>query len=279
MVCPLDRGLQHRLSPMTFRLRERRSNLAIWSARLAVVSIPVLIIAAVGHRADRLDATMTYGAMAVGFTIAALAVIAALAAFEAIWRDGRKGVRTALWGLFLGLIVLSLPAIGAWKVITYPRLSDVSTDLDDPPAFDRAVADRGPGAQPIADPSDDEAELQRDAYPDIVPRHYSVGPQRVFDDALAIVTDRGWRILASHRPDETDETGRIEAVALTLFFGFSQDVVMRIEPDAEGALVDMRSAARSGAHDLGADAARIRDFFGDLDASLQGIGEEPGTSG
>src|SRR5215470_10091187 len=103
---------------MTFRLRERRTNLAVWSARLAVVSIPVLIIAAIGHRADLLDTAMTYGAMAVGFTIAALA------AFEAIWRDGRKGVRTALWGLFLGLLVLSMPAVGAFKVIAYPRLTD-----------------------------------------------------------------------------------------------------------------------------------------------------------
>jgi len=264
---------------MTFRLRKRRSNLATWSARLAVVSIPVLIIAAVGHRSDLLDAPMTYVAMAVGFTIAALAVVAAVAAFEVIWRDGRKGLRTALWGLFLGLTVLALPAVGAWRIITYPRLTDISTDLDDPPAFDKAVADRGPGAQPIADPSDDEAELQRDAYPDVVPRHYSVGPQRVFDDALAVVTDRSWRILASRRPDETDETGRIEAVARTMFFGFSQDVVIRIEPDAEGALVDMRSAARSGAHDLGADVARIRDFLRDLDASLQGIGAEQGGSG
>src|SRR5258707_5412057 len=114
---------------MTFRLRERRSSLATWSARFAVVSIPVLIIAAVGHRADMLDASTTYGTMAVGFILAAFAVIAAVAAFEAIWRDGRKGMRTALWGLFLGLIVLSLPAIGAWKVIAYPPLTDISTDL------------------------------------------------------------------------------------------------------------------------------------------------------
>jgi hypothetical protein len=264
---------------MTFRLRERRSNLATWSARLAVVSLPVLIIAAVGHRLDRLDATATYGAMAVGFTLAALAVIAAVAAFEVIWRDGRKGVRTALWGLVLGLVVLSLPAIGAWKVIAYPRLVEVSTDLEDPPPFDNAVTDRGPGAAPIGNPTDEEAELQRNAYPDNVSRHYSVGPQRVFDDALAIVNDRGWRILASHRPDENDENGSIAAVARTLIFGFSQDVAIRIQPDEDGALVDMRSAARNGAHDLGADADRIRAFFRDLDASLQGIGADQGGSG
>src|SRR5262249_31183766 len=193
-------------------------------------------------------------------------------AFEAIWRDGRKGARTALWGLFLGLVVLSLPAVGAWKVIAYPRLTDISTDLEDPPAFDGTGADRGARAVPLGAPTDAEAEMQRNAYPDIVPRHYSVGPQRVFDDALAIVTDRGWRILTSHRPDENDETGTIAAVARTMIFGFRQDVVIRIQPDQEGALVDMRSAARNGAHDLGANADRIRAFFGDLDASLQGIG-------
>lgn len=258
---------------MPSRLRERRSSLAVWSVRLAVLSVPVLVIAAIGHRADLLDATTTYGVIAVGFSIAALSVIAAVAAFEAIWRDGRKGARTALWGLILGLFVLSMPAVGAWKVVTYPRLTDVMTDLDDPPAFERAVAERGGDSRPIADPTDEEADLQREAYPDLVSRQYPVGTARVFDDTLALVTDRGWRILDQHRPDDSDETGRIEAVAMTPIFGFRQDVVIRIEPNGEGSLVDMRSAARNGAHDLGADAARIRNFFVDLDASLQGISE------
>jgi hypothetical protein len=35
----------------------------------------------------------------------------------------------------------------------------------------------------------------------------------------------------------------------------------------------MRSAARNGAHDLGADADRIRDFFTDLDTALEGVSE------
>jgi hypothetical protein len=264
---------------MTFRLRERRSNLATWSARLASVSIPVLVIAAVGHRADLLDAAATYGAMGVGFTIAALAVIAGLAAFEAIWRDGRKGGRTAMWGVFLGIAVLSLPAIGAWKVIAYPRLVDVSTDLDDPPAFASPLADRGPDARAVPPPSDDNAELQREAYPDIVPRHYPADTQRVFDEALALVQDRGWRLLDSHPPDDTDGIGRIEAVARTVIFGFSEDVVIRVQADGDGALVDMRSAARHGAHDLGANAARIRAFFVDLDAALQGAGNDQSGSG
>jgi hypothetical protein len=258
---------------MALRLRETRSVLSVWSARLAVLSVPILIIATVGHRNDMLDATATYGVIALGFSIAALAVIAAVAAFEAIWRDGRKGARTALWGLIVGLAVLSIPAVGAWKVMTYPRLTDISTDTDDPPVFERALADRGPDARPIAPPDEDGIALQHAAYPDIVPRHYPVGTARVFDDAMKIIIDRGWKILGERRPDDTDETGRIEAVAATLIFGFRQDVVIRIVADGEGALVDMRSAARNGAHDLGADADRIRAFFADLDASLQGVSE------
>ena len=90
----------------------------------------------------------------------------------------------------------------------------------------------------------------------------------------AIVERRKWQVLAAIRPPDEDQTGRIEAVATTLVFGFRQDVVIRVEPDGDGALVDMRSAARNGAHDLGADAERIRAFLADLDEALRGIADE-----
>ena len=259
---------------MTARLRERRSALAAWSVRLSVLSIPVLIIAALGHRWGLIDATSTYAVIAVGFGLAVLGVIAAVAAFEGIWRDGRLGLGSALRGLFLGLVVLLIPLAGAWKLVAYPRLVDISTDTDDPPAFVLALADRGTDSRPIADPTDDDIDLQHDAYPDILPRQYPVGTARVFDDAAAIVARRGWQVLGAHRPEDPDMNGRIEAVATTPVFGFRQDVVIRIVPDGDGSLVDMRSAARNGEHDLGADAERVRAFFVDLDASLQGISEE-----
>jgi len=257
---------------MTSRLREKRSRLAVTSLRLALLSIPVLIIAAIGHRLGLLDAIPTYGSMALGYSLAALAVIAALVAFEAIWRDGRHGASAAIRGFILGLAVLSIAAIGAWKVMSYPRLTDISTDTDDPPEFIAAISDRPADAAPIVDALPSEIDAQREAYPDIVPRHYPVDTVRVFDAAQAVVDRRGWRVLASIRPPDEDQQGRIEAVATTLIFGFRQDVVIRIAPDGDGALVDMRSAARNGAHDLGADAERIRAFFRDLDDGLQGIG-------
>jgi hypothetical protein len=166
-----------------------------------------------------------------------------------------------------------VPFVGAWKLVTHPRLTDISTDLADPPEYLLALSNRPADAAALDPPDEEEAELQREGYPDIVPRHYPVGTARVFEDALAIAGKSGWTMLGSQKPEEPGNVGRIEAVDTTILFGFRQDIVIRIVPDGEGALVDMRSAARNGAHDLGANAERIRTFFAELDASLQGITE------
>ena len=253
------------------RPREERSRLAGWSSYLATLAIPVLIIAAVGHRAGLMDVTSTYAVMALGFTLAAAAVVAALGAFVAIWRGGSKGTGTALRGLIVGLAILVMPALGAWDVVTLPRLTDVSTDLTDPPRFVAALRDRGPEDAAIVEPDSAEAALQRDAYPDIVPRHYPVSAARVYLEAHTIVDGRGWKLLADIPPSDNDPSGSIEAVAQTLVFGFRQDVVIRIVPEGDGTRVDMRSASRGAAHDLGSDAERVRHFFADLDNALQGV--------
>src|SRR5437667_189642 len=59
--------------------------------------------------------------------------------------------------------------------------------------------------------------------------------------------------------------GRIEATATTAWFGFKDDVVIRVTPrGADSAVVDMRSKSRVGKSDVGANAARIRDYFAAL---------------
>lgn len=69
-------------------------------------------------------------------------------------------------------------------------------------------------------------------------------------------------------------TTYVEAIARSTVMGFSDDVVVRIIDEDEGALVDMRSASRWGVHDLGANASRIKAFLRDLDAALAGIAGE-----
>jgi hypothetical protein len=256
---------------MSARTFEGYSRLADWSAYLAALSIPVLVIAAVGHRAGLLEAAPAYGAIALGFTLSGLAVLAAVAAFVTIWRDGTRGVGTAIRGLIVGALVLAMPAVAAWKVVADPRLTDISTDLANPPRFDRAYFDRGPADATIVEPGPAEAAAQKEAYPDIVPRHYPVSTARVYLEAKAIVDRRGWQVLAAHEPTEKSPSGSIEAVAMTLIFAFRQDIVIRIVPDGDGTRVDMRSAARNAAHDLGSNADRVRQFFADLDSALEGV--------
>ncbi len=258
---------------MVDRLQSERSRLAALGAYLGALAIPVLLIAAIGHRAGFVDTASTFAVIALGFSLAALAVIAALGALVVIWRDGRRGAGQALRGLVLGLVVLSMPGYGAWMVLSEPRLQEVSTDLVHPPDLSAAAADRAPGDQPV-DPADpDDADLQREAYPDIVPRHYPVSTARVYEEAAALVARRDWRVLAKQEPTDSNPTGTIQAVATSLIFAFRQDVAIRIVPDGDGSLVDMRSQSRDSAHDLGGNAQRIKRFFRDLDNALEGVGD------
>jgi hypothetical protein len=71
------------------------------------------------------------------------------------------------------------------------------------------------------------------------------------------------------------ETATLQAVAATPLFSFADDVVLRLEETPDGTRVDMRSASRLGAHDLGQNARRIRRFLADLDVALQPRPEAP----
>jgi uncharacterized protein (DUF1499 family) len=57
------------------------------------------------------------------------------------------------------------------------------------------------------------------------------------------------------------QEGRIEATDTTFWFGFKDDVVIRVRPTADGSRVDIRSKSRVGRSDVGANAARIEAFL------------------
>jgi uncharacterized protein (DUF1499 family) len=66
----------------------------------------------------------------------------------------------------------------------------------------------------------------------------------------------GWNIVAA-APGE----GRIEAIAVTRWFGLKDDVVIRVVAEGSGARVDIRSKARIGRSDRGMNAWRVREFL------------------
>jgi len=71
----------------------------------------------------------------------------------------------------------------------------------------------------------------------------------------------GWEMVAAD-----GAAGRIEATDTTFWYGFKDDVVIRIRPAAEGSRVDVRSLSRVGGGDVGTNAKRIRAYVAALKA-------------
>jgi uncharacterized protein (DUF1499 family) len=142
-----------------------------------------------------------------------------------------------------------------------PPIHDITTDTADPPAFEAVLPLRADASNPVEYAGEEVAEQQRQAYPEVQPLLLDDPPARAFERALAAARDMGWEIV-----DADPGRGRIEATDTTLWFGFKDDVVVRVRPDGNGSRIDVRSLSRIGGSDLGANAARIRAYL----ARLQG---------
>lgn len=177
-----------------------------------------------------------------------------------------------LWGLYkrnrvlarhagVAVILAAAPLLACVATLGPARLGappihDISTDTVNPPQFVAARSLRSAGENSTAYAGARVAALQRQAYPDIRPLHSSLAPAAALAAAVRTAHSLGWRIVTM---DPT--AGRIEATASTPVIGFTDDIVIRIQPDPSGSRVDIRSASRVGVGDFGANAARIRLFL------------------
>jgi uncharacterized protein (DUF1499 family) len=157
--------------------------------------------------------------------------------------------------LVAGLAVFAVPWSFRRQARAVPPIHDITTDPQDPPRM-VALLSRRQGATNQAEYGGAAvAAQQQSAYPDITPIVLAVPPATAFAQALSAARGLGWEIAASD-PAE----GRLEATATTRWFGFKDDVVVRVRGDGAGSRVDVRSVSRVGRSDVGANAARIRRF-------------------
>ncbi|PZO06409.1 MAG: DUF1499 domain-containing protein, partial [Alphaproteobacteria bacterium] len=80
---------------------------------------------------------------------------------------------------------------------------------------------------------------------------------------LAEAEAQGWTIVS-----QDPATGTLSATATTFWFGFKDDVAVRVRAEGAGSVVDVRSTSRVGLSDLGANAARIEAYLSSLAARL-----------
>lgn len=174
----------------------------------------------------------------------------------------RIGMSTAMTALVFALIAIGSVGALAWKASRVPAIHDITTDTMQPPPFLAVVPLRAAALNPIEYGGPEIAAKQRAAYPDLGPLLISDPPARAFNRALAAARSMGWELVASD-----PASGRIEATDTTLWFGFKDDVVVRVTPQPTGSRVDVRSLSRVGGGDIGANAARIRSYLAALRAA------------
>jgi hypothetical protein len=227
---------------------------------LAVAALALLLASGPATRAGfwdwRTGLHVFAGAATMGMIAAAAAVVLLAMAIVPRWRP-RPAV--PLVALCLALAAMAPPLIFRAQASHVPPIHDITTDAQDPPAFValRAERDRNPNGSTYGGAQVFDA--QRAAYPDVKPAVLPGPPRDTMQRAIDAARSLGWEVVASDAA-----AGRIEATDRTRWFGFSDDIVVRIRPEGAGSRVDVRSASRVGQSDVGANARRVREFLAKL---------------
>jgi uncharacterized protein (DUF1499 family) len=212
---------------------------------VALVALAMLALSGPGTRFElwsyRIGLTAFRWSAYVAIAAAVLAAIAlALPAVRA------RGVAMPMVALLVGLAALYPPLQFLKQASSVPRINDISTDTVDPPRYMTAQRPY-PGAE--------FARQQRAAYPDIAPLRLPVPPREAFAKAVAAAEAMGWEVVGRDA-----QAGTIEAVDTTKWFGFKDDIAVRITAADSGSRVDIRSKSRVGRSDIGTNAQRIRRY-------------------
>jgi uncharacterized protein (DUF1499 family) len=252
------------------------SRAALWSRRLALFALAVVLFGVLLGRFGRIEPQAALAVLGAGLSLALVAVACALAAFAIIWRDGRPGAGAAVGGFLLALLLLAFPTYLAAQALRLPLLNDVATDRIDPPQFSRSRrALEMRGGRTLPEPAADTRVLQQAAYPAITPIVLEIEPERALPLVLAAARNQGWQVYESVAPGGRGATGHVEAIARTPIMGFVDDITVRLRPQAAGTRIDVRSASRLGSHDLGANAKRIQAFVEELFALAEAVPATP----
>ena len=191
-----------------------------------------------------------------GFISAAAVVVCLVGLALWQWKVFPEGLRPALIGLVIGGCVLGLTLKWKTNLASVPYIHDITTDTENPPLFVAVLPLRVGAENPAEYGGPELAQQQKDGYPDLKPGSVNSPPDAVFPRALQAAKDMGWKIV-----DADPNSLRIEATDTTWWFGFKDDVVVRLTPSTTGSRIDVRSVSRVGKSDVGTNARRINAYL------------------
>ena len=225
-----------------------------------VVALVCLLLGPVGTKVGIWSFQGGFILLAMSMVLAVIALIGGLIALIVTFRkqllDERASVAV---GMVIGAVIVGVLGSQVMKATSVPPIHNITTNPDDPPAFAAVVPLRGEGSNPHAYDADKLANTQREAYPWLAPLESDVAAGEMFNRAVAAVEALGFELVNADA-----ENGIVEATDETFWFGFKDDVVLRVRESGAGSVVDVRSVSRVGESDLGANAARIREILAQL---------------
>lgn len=233
---------------------------AILALVVAVLALVLLAASGFGYRSELWTLRTAFSMLRWGAYVGVVAGIVAIIGLLTARPIGRASAPFAV-ALVLALIAAGLPWSWKQKAGRVPPIHDITTDTQDPPAFVAVLPLRATARNSAVYAGDSIAVQQRAAYPDVVPVLLAMPPGQAFTRAREAAGAMGWEMVATD-----SSAGRIEATATTRWFGFKDDVVIRVRPAGAGSQVDVRSVSRVGGSDVGANAERIRAFVRRLGA-------------
>ena len=231
--------------------------------RVALAAAMAVAAAPLGHRVGMLPVSAAAALLAAGILVS-FASLARWLIAAVRRRAPAFGDRRAAAAGLLSAAALVVPLANILPALDAPPIHDITTDPDDPPRFEAVAPLRAGAPNPLDYGGPSLAAAQRAAYPDVLPLVVDSPPSTVLAAARSVAMELGWEIVAMD-----PARGVLEATATTFWFGFQDDVAVRVRPTQCGnALVDVRSISRVGVGDLGANADRIRAFLARLPAAL-----------
>ncbi len=179
----------------------------------------------------------------------------------------RVGAGTGLFALIAGVAALAAasgPMMMRAQSSQVPVIHDISTDIKYPPVY-YAVRDirAADGAHNSTEYNPEDGAKQLAAYPQLRTLSFDKPYEQVFAASIDVLEAMGLEVI-----DTEENAGRIEATATTIWWGFKDDVVVRVNRFTAPVEVDIRSNSRVGRSDLGANAKRIEIFMRKLEQAL-----------
>lgn len=233
------------------------SRLVKYSLVLAIIAGVMVVIAGPGTRFGlwgfRTGLTiLRWG----GYGAVVTLVISLIGLLSTITGRSRLDFTSSVLGLLISIIILGVLGQWHWTARHVPAIHDITTDTENPPSFVAILPMRKEASNPAEYGGQGIALQQQAGYPGLGPAILNIPPDQAFNRALLAAREMGWKIA-----DTDKAAGRIEATDTTFWFGFKDDVVVRISPADGGSRIDVRSVSRVGLSDVGTNAWRIERYL------------------